>query len=162
MVLEARPAALAPPGGWDAFILRALDQAVAQLPADAGTTPLDRLAWAETNKVRVAHLMGDAIPGLGRFLNMPVAPVAGCGFCVRVAAGVLGASERLVVAPGREEEGLFHMPGGQSGHPLSRHYGDQQSAWVEGRALRFAPGAAVATLTLAPAPARTQAISLER
>jgi penicillin amidase len=30
-----------------------------------------------------------------------------------------GASERFVVSPGREAEGIFHMPAGRSGHPLS-------------------------------------------
>lgn len=30
-----------------------------------------------------------------------------------------GASMRMAVAPGREAEGILHMPGGQSGHPMS-------------------------------------------
>ncbi|MEI4920825.1 penicillin acylase family protein, partial [Klebsiella pneumoniae] len=35
-----------------------------------------------------------------------------------------GASQRMAVSPGREAEGYFHMPTGQSGHPLSPHYRD--------------------------------------
>ena len=50
-----------------------------------------------------------------------------------------GASERLVLSPGYPENGIFHMPGGQSGHPLSKHYRDQQLFWQDGIAapLRF-------------------------
>jgi penicillin amidase len=61
-----------------------------------------------------------------------------------------GASERLVVSPGREAEGIFHMPVGQSGHPLSPYYQDGHEAWVNGEATPFLPGPAVHVLTLTP------------
>ena len=32
------------------------------------------------------------------------------------------------------------MPGGQSGHPLSPHFGDQQRAWIDGTPLPLLPG----------------------
>jgi penicillin amidase len=57
----------------------------------------------------------------------------------------------MVVSPGREHEGILHMPAGQSGHPLSPHYRDQHRAWVEGKPLPFLPGATVVRLTLVPA-----------
>jgi penicillin amidase len=57
----------------------------------------------------------------------------------------------MVVSPGKEALGLFHMPGGQSGHPLSPHYRDGHAAWVRGEATPFLPGAAVHVLTLVPA-----------
>jgi penicillin amidase len=31
----------------------------------------------------------------------------------------------------------MHMPAGQSGHPLSSHYRDQQPFWEQGKALPF-------------------------
>ena len=62
-----------------------------------------------------------------------------------------GASERLVVSPGREAEGFFHMPDGESGHPLSPHYRDGHQAWVSGEPLPFLPGPPVDVLTLVPA-----------
>ena len=40
----------------------------------------------------------------------------------RVQDGAFGASERFAVSPGHEDQGYFHMPGGQSGHPLSPYY----------------------------------------
>ena len=61
-----------------------------------------------------------------------------------------GASERMAVSPGREAEGYFHMPAGQSGHPLSPNYGDGHRAWASGEATPFLPGPAVHTLTLHP------------
>ncbi|MGH9389138.1 MAG: penicillin acylase family protein, partial [Vicinamibacteria bacterium] len=54
------------------------------------------------------------------------------------------------VSPGREAEGLFHMPGGQSGHPLSPHYLTGHEAWEEGRATPLLPGETAFTLTLIP------------
>ena len=56
----------------------------------------------------------------------------------------------MVVTPGREDEGILHMPGGQSGHPLSAFWSAGHDAWVEGRPLPFLPGRAVHTLRLLP------------
>ena len=63
----------------------------------------------------------------------------------------LGASERMIVAPGNETEGLFHMPGGQSGHPLSPYYRAGHAAWARGEPTPFLPGEPVHRLTLRPA-----------
>ena len=68
----------------------------------------------------------------------------------RVQSPWYGASERMVVSPGREEEGLFHMPGGQSGHPLSPYYLAGYEAWETGEPTSFLPGPTVHRLTLAP------------
>ena len=43
------------------------------------------------------------------------------------------------------------MPAGQSGHPLSPHYGDGHAAWANGETTPFLPGPAVHVLTLVPA-----------
>lgn len=61
-----------------------------------------------------------------------------------------GASQRFVVSPGREAEGIFHMPAGQSGHPLSPHYSDGHAAWANGEPTPFLPGKTVHRLTLFP------------
>jgi len=68
----------------------------------------------------------------------------------RVQGADFGASERFAVSPGREHEGYFHMPGGQSGHPLSPHYRDGHSAWARGERTPFLPGPAQHRLTLRP------------
>ena len=69
----------------------------------------------------------------------------------RVQAVSFGASVRMVVAPGHEAEGLMHMPGGSSGHPLSPYYRAGHEAWVRGDPTPFLPGEPVHRLTLFPA-----------
>jgi penicillin amidase len=100
------------------------------------------------------HPFGFAIPALGRYVDMPARRLPGDANMPRVQAPGFGASQRMAVSPGREQDGYFHMPGGQSGHPLSPHYDDQQSAWEEGQPTPFMPGAAASTLTLVPAANR--------
>jgi penicillin amidase len=64
--------------------------------------------------------------------------------------GASAPSERMIVSPGRETEGIMHMPTGQSGHPLSPYYRNSHEAWVTGEATPFLPGATEHTLTLTP------------
>ncbi|WP_437688565.1 penicillin acylase family protein [Sorangium sp. So ce176] len=136
-------------GGWDAFVLAALERAMASLRQQHGARPLDQLEWGAVSRVRIAHPLG-ASPELAARLNMPDEPLPGCVTCVRLASRTFGASERLVVSPGREADGILHMPGGQSGDPTSPHYRDQQRAWVDGRPLPLLSGPAAHTLTLVP------------
>ncbi len=133
---------------WDAFLLAAIDRTLATMTADGQA--LAARTWGEQNTADIAHPLSAAVPLLGRWLNMPRQPLAGDVYTPRVAAPRSGASERLVVSPGHEATAILHMPGGQSGHPLSPHYADQQPAWVEGTPLPLLPGPAVHTLTLAP------------
>jgi penicillin amidase len=99
----------------------------------------------------VTHPLGSAIPLVGRWVNMPDDPLPGDIYTPRAHSPRAGPSERMAVSPGREHEGILHMPTGQSGHPLSPHYRDQHRAWVEGTPLPFLPGTTVARLTLVPA-----------
>jgi penicillin amidase len=132
---------------WDAFLLAALDRA---LDALAPGESLAARTWGEANAADIAHPLSPAVPLLGRWLNMPRDPLAGDIYTPRVASPRSGASERLVVSPGHEARAILHMPGGQSGHPLSPHYADQQPAWVQGEPLPLLPGSPVHTLTLTP------------
>jgi penicillin amidase len=91
------------------------------------------------------------VPALARWLDMPRSPQPGDENMPRVQRPSFGASERLAVSPGREEQGYFHMPCGQSGHPLSPHYSDGHAAWAGGEATPFLPGPAAFVLTLVPA-----------
>jgi penicillin amidase len=83
-------------------------------------------------------------------LDIPTKPLAGDIYTIQVHSGSLGASERMVVSPGHEEEGILHMPTGQSGHPLSPFYSNSHEAWVNGDATPFLPGRAEHSLTLTP------------
>lgn len=100
--------------------------------------------------MEIHHPFADGLQILGPLLDMPRVSLAGCGHCVQFADGKYGASERLVVAPGHEDDGILHMPGGQSGQPASRHYFDQQQTWVEGLPVRFSESEIAHKLMLTP------------
>lgn len=125
---------------WDEFLARALAQALEEL--DTGEDG--------AREERIGHLLTRALPFLGPWLDAPPDPLPGDLDVVRVERGDFGASERMVVAPGREAQGLLHMPGGQSGHPLSPFYLAGHADWVAGRPSPFLPGPARHRLQLAP------------
>jgi penicillin amidase len=68
----------------------------------------------------------------------------------RVQDVAFGASQRFAVIPGAEAAGYFHMPTGQSGHPLSPHYRSGHQDWAQGRATPFLPGETRHRLRLVP------------
>ena len=77
-------------------------------------------------------------------------PLPGDNDMPRVQSPTHGASMRLVVSPGRENEALFEMPGGQSAHPLSKYFKTGHAAWEHGDPTPFLPGPAEHTLELKP------------
>ena len=60
------------------------------------------------------------------------------------------ASQRMAVSPGREEQGYFHMPTGQSGHFLSPFYRAGHADWAEGKASPLLPGPTRHTVWIVP------------
>jgi penicillin amidase len=139
-LLDERPAAWLPPGyaSWQDLQLAAIDRAAAELTKDG--TPLDKATWGARNTAAIAHPIAMALPLLKRWLGAPPDQLPGDANMPRVAGPKFGQSERLTVSPGREEEGLFDMPGGQSGHPLSPWFLRGHEAWVEGRPTPLLPG----------------------
>ena len=93
-----------------------------------------------------AHPISMAAPALRRFLAAPADPLPGDANMPRVAGPNFGQSERMTLTPGKEEQGVFSMPGGQSGHPLSPFFLRGHKEWVEGRTVPMLPGPAVHTL----------------
>ncbi len=151
-LVRARPAHLLDPrfASWNEAILAALDATLAEL--EPGSAPLAAQTWGRRNRVTIRHPLSAAIPFASGWLDMPAAELPGDLHMPRVQSGLLGASQRMVVSPGHEEDGLFEMPCGQSGHPLSRNYGDQHDAWVRGAPTPFLPGTPLHRLDLVPAP----------
>jgi len=155
LLTEKNPQTLPEPtryADWDAFLFAVLEQAVANLKQDYGLNSLQDFTWGQANRTELAHPLARAFTVLSPLLNMPAAELAGCSYCVRVARKLHGASERLVISPGRPDLGIFQMPGGQSGHPLSPHYSDHQKFWVNGIAMPFVPSGAKKQLNFSPAP----------
>jgi len=150
-LLREKPAHLLSPdyANWDALLVAAVDGVVADLKRDG--VALAHATWGARNTAAIVHPFGHILPGfLAGWLNMPPEPLAGDANMPRVQTPAFGASMRLVVSPGREEEGIFEMPGGQSGHPLSPYFRAGHEAWVKGEPTPLLPGPAQHTLTLTP------------
>jgi penicillin amidase len=149
LVTERPPHLLSPRfHNWDEQLLAGVDAAIERL-TETGPD-LSKRVWGEVNLVSLRHPMSAAIPGLSRWLDLPPQSLPGDSNMPRVQGPGFGASERLVVSPGHEEQGLFEMPTGESGDPASPHYRDSNPAWAKGEPKPFLPGPAVNRLTLTP------------
>jgi penicillin amidase len=135
--------------GWPALLVAALDETLEEILGEKEGGLAER-TWGEHNTVLIRHTLSYGAPALRRWLDMPREALAGDTHMPRVQTPRSGASERLAVSPGREAEGYFHMPGGQSGHPLSPHYGDGHGDWARGDPAPFLPGPPAHVLTLLP------------
>ena len=149
-VITGRPQHLLDPAydSWDAYFLAAMDEVTGILTRDGKA--LDQAVWGQVNTARIRHPLSRAVPQLASWLDMPPDQLPGDSSMPRVQHPTFGASERMVVSPGREGEGFLHMPGGQSGNPLSPHYRDGHAAWVKGEPTPFLPGATEHQLRLVP------------
>jgi penicillin G amidase len=134
---------------WRDFLLATLDATIADLDRNCGPR-LDRCTWGSRMVVRIQHPISHGLPFLAPLLDMPSIELPGDHDMPRVQDGAFGASERFGVSPGHEDQGYYHMPGGQSGHPLSPYYRAGFLEWAHGQPLPFLPGNAEHTLTLQP------------
>ena len=107
--------------------------------------------WGEYNTASIRHPLSPVLPALSEWLDMPAEPLNGDSDMPRAQGATWGASERFSVMPGDEASGLMHMPGGQSGHPMSEFYRSGHAAWVNAEQTPFLPGAAQYELILQPA-----------
>ncbi len=150
-LVAARPANLLDPrfADWDAWLSDVAVRTVRDLPA--ACTNLADCRWGAVNVARIRHPISEGLPIVGRLLDMPAEQLPGDWSMPRVQSPGFGASERFGVSPGREAEGYFQMPSGQSGHPLSPFYRAGHAAWVRGDATPFLPGEAKHVLRLLPA-----------
>ncbi len=149
-LVSQRPAHLLPRrfASWEALFE---DAAVAVRDELSAAGPLAERSWGEYNTARICHPLSSALPEPAqRWLCMPADALPGDTHMPRVQGPAFGASQRMVVSPGREAEGIIHMPGGQSGHPLSPFWGAGHDDWVHGRPTPFLPGKAEHALVLAP------------
>lgn len=133
---------------WPALLRDAADATLAAATADG--RPLVAWSWGEYNRSRIQHPFSTILPRLSGWLDLPAHPLPGDQYMPRIQGPGDGASQRLVVAPGREEDGILHMPGGQSGHPLSPYYQAGHSAWVRGEPSPLLPGPARHRMILQP------------
>jgi len=134
---------------WNDVLLAAVDNAMEYFETEIGPDP-ELWTWGKRNTLTIQHPISLAVPQLSGWLDMTPVELPGDSAMPRVQSPRFGASERFAVSPGHEEDAYFHMPGGQSGHPLSPHYRAGHEAWVNGEPTPFLPGETVTTLTLVP------------
>lgn len=113
---------------------------------------LSNAKWGTRNTALIEHPLASAIPFFGSWLNMPQQPLAGDSHMPRVQHPDFGQSQRMVVAPGHEEQGILVIPAGQSGHPLSPFYRADHHYWQTAYTLPFLPGPKKYQQQLLPSP----------
>ncbi len=149
-IVTEQPAHLLSPvhASWNEALLGYLDQSLADLPPQCES--LSNCSWGRQNTLAMRHPLSSAMPLLGRWLDMPPQALPGDVAMPRVQGTAFGASERLIVSPGREAEGLLQLPGGPVDHPLSPFYGAGHAAWASGEAHPLLPGKTKYALRLEP------------
>lgn len=138
----------------------ALVQAVADLAPIHGADPA-AWNWGAAHPARFEHPVLRFVPGIGALARLS-APTAGDGETVARAGtrgerdgvfqNVHGAGFRGVFDLADPAGALVVIATGQSGHPMSRHWGDQLPIWRAGGLIRLGPieGTPAARLTLNP------------
>jgi penicillin G amidase len=140
---------------WNDLMINSLEQLIEEAEKDPvcqSGSGLAEWTWGARNTAAIRHALSPfiPIPFISRFLDAPPDQLPGDSRMPRAQGPGFGASERMVVSPGLEEQGIFHMPGGQSGHPLSPFYLSGHADWVQGIPTPFLPGEAVYRLMLKP------------
>jgi penicillin amidase len=151
-IVTERPVHLLPSrfSSWPNALLASLDATLNELQKECGA--LAKCTWGAANTLAIRHPLSAALPFARVWLDMPSVPVDGDTWMPRVQGPKFGASERMVISPGKEAEALFQMPSGPVDHPLSPFYGAGHSDWVRGKSRALLPGTATNVLTLTPAP----------
>ena len=147
-LVSERPMHLLDPhyASWDELLLKATTEVVVRAEREGGLAE----PWSTWNVTAYRHPLSSGLPLVRRWLDMPVQPLPGDLYTPNMHWNSSASSERMIVSPGHEDEGIMHMPTGQSGHPLSPFYSNSHQAWVNGEPTPFLPGPTVYTMTLNP------------
>jgi len=147
-----------PEAGWwcggdcRAMAALALAESINELSERFGPDPA-AWRWGAAHQARFEHPLLRFVPGVNRLIGLAV-PVGGDGETVQRQglrgggaqpyAALHGAGLRFVADLGAANTSFAIIGTGQSGHPMSRHWGDMLEAWRSG-GLRPVPREAAAT-----------------
>ncbi|MBV1777043.1 penicillin acylase family protein [Burkholderiaceae bacterium DAT-1] len=153
-LLDKTPEAWLPLGyqDWQQFQLAQLDRVLDTLLKEHKQLKL--ATWGQANRSEIAHPFVRFMPWMKWLLATPADELAGDKNVPRVVGSDFGASERLVISPGHEEHAIFHMPGGQSGNPLSPFFLAGHEAWVKGDPSPLLPQGRAYVFNIEPSPAK--------
>ena len=149
-LLETQPKAWLPAGrqDWRDVQLAAVDKTIAALTGNGAK--LADASWGKRNTAAIAHPFARFLPVGKDWLSAPHDALPGDSDMPRVSGPDFGQSERMVVMPGKEDEALFNLPGGQSGHPMSPFFRDEFENWVQGKPTPLMPAVPKYGLVLTP------------
>lgn len=155
-VLQQQPQLWLPEGypNYQQFLVNMYRQSRARLLEQyvgGDLTRLDELNWGLVNELLVQHPFSRVMPFLSGFLDMPSVPGFGDSYLPAVQNGTHGASQRLTVQPGLEQNAILTVPGGQSGHPLSQFYRLGFDDYTQGENTPLLPGEITHSITFSPA-----------
>jgi len=124
-----------PPGdsSFDDTLMKSLEAAVQQIPNRVGRRSHDAWKWGDTIRLTFYHPLGQAVPLLGRLLNVGPFPQAGTSTTVKATTANHGPSMRMVVDFSDLDHSLQNLTLGESGQVFSPYYKDQFEAWYYGR-----------------------------
>jgi penicillin amidase len=124
---------------WSDLEIAAVDDSIKLLTQNG--RKLSEARWGTVNSAAIEHPFVSIFPPLKYVLAAPEDELAGDEYMPRVAGPDFGQSERMTVSPSHEQDGIFNMPGGQSGHPLSQFFLAGHHDWAIGNPTPFLPGA---------------------
>ncbi len=132
-------------GRRDEILREAFARAVTMLSAHFGDDPTS-WRWDAAHSVSFRHELHGVSPLLARWLSRgPIPWLGGHPVLARARYGYdkpfegrAGATVRVVAEMGDEVRAWAVIPGGQHGHPSSRHYDDQLGDWLAGELFELA------------------------
>ncbi len=141
---------------------KSLRNAIALLRQIGTKGPLADLQWGDFHKATFAHPLFRNVPVLGDLTSLSI-PTSGDNYTINMGTSVYrnesrlfehvhGASLRAVMDLGDLDNSRFMIDTGQSGNPLSPHYGDFLTRWRDGAMLTLNPAERFSARILALRP----------
>jgi penicillin amidase len=138
----------------DERLTRAIDESAALLAGAYGPDP-SKWRWGAAHRATLAHPVLSMIPGLKQLIDISIEQDGGDFTVHRQASGgsrdlvrfdsVHGAGYRAVYDLADLDRSRFVLATGQSGNPLSRHWGDFVRRWRDGASVTLVGGPEEAT-----------------
>ncbi len=85
-------------------------------------TNYQSFTWGQVNRMKITHPFANSLGPFKVLLNMPEVDGYGDSYMPAVQRSRFGASQRFIARPGDLEHAILTIPGGQSGHFLSKYY----------------------------------------
>lgn len=120
------------------LVALALRDTCAELSQALGNE-IEEWRWGNIHNLHLQHALG-RVPVLRNLLGIGPLPTPGNGTTLNLGfyrhsnpyAQTVGSSLRFIADMGMHQNSQFILPSGQSGHPWSPHYGDQNPLWLTG------------------------------